>query len=315
MPPGGIATALSSSTSGPPHERSPPDEHQRVSLITSLHFYPRTHQARPGPPEHNGNVEIAEHLDALRRQGELMAAAAGRAGLAAAVPSCPSWQVKDLLRHTGYIHRWAARHITERPRAIIDGPSEAEILRGGAADEDLLGWFRTGHAALVQTLAAADPAVACATFMAAPSPLAFWARRQAHETAVHRADAELAASAVPEYPPDFAADGIDELITGFGAAAQVPAAARLRRRWRALRVVAADTGDAWSVEARQGRLQPQRETAADVADGAACTVSGPASGLYLYLWNRADAAEADVTVTGDPGLLASWQASVKIRWS
>jgi hypothetical protein len=44
-------------------------------------------------------------------------------------------------------------------------------------------------------------------------------------------------------------------------------------------------------------------------------VSGPASGLYLYLWNRADAAEADVTVTGDPTLLASWQASVKIRWS
>ena len=38
-------------------------------------------------------------------------------------------------------------------------------------------------------------------------------------------------------------------------------------------------------------------------------MSGPASGLYLYLWNRADAAEADVTVTGDPAQLASWQAS------
>ena len=80
-------------------------------------------------------------------------------------------------------------------------------------------------------------------------------------------------------------------------------------------MVAADTGDAWSIAARQGRLQPRRETAADAADGAGCTVSGPASGLYLYLWNRAGAAEADVTVTGDPSLLASWQASVKIRWS
>jgi hypothetical protein len=80
-------------------------------------------------------------------------------------------------------------------------------------------------------------------------------------------------------------------------------------------VVAADTGDAWSIAAHQGRLQPQREAAADAAHGAACVVSGPASGLYLYLWNRASAAEADVTVTGDPGLLASWQASVKIRWS
>src|SRR5436305_6897934 len=103
-------------------------------------------------------MEIAEHLNALRRQGDLLAGAAGRSGLEAAVPSCPHWQVKHLLRHTGYIHRWAAQHITERPSQIIDGPSEEEILRGGAPDPDLLAWFRTGHAALLETLAAADPA-------------------------------------------------------------------------------------------------------------------------------------------------------------
>jgi uncharacterized protein (TIGR03083 family) len=261
-------------------------------------------------------VKIAEHLDALRRQGELMAAAADDAGLAAVVPSCPSWQVKDLLRHTGYIHRWAARHITESPREIIDGPPETEILRGGAPDEDLLDWFRTGHAALVGTLARADPAVDCATFMPAPSPLAFWTRRQAHETAIHHADAELAAGAAPEYPAGFAADGIDELIMGFGQRRKYqpqpgPAPAGL------LRVIAADTSDAWSIEACDGLLQPRRETVAATADaaGAGCTVSGPASGLYLFLWNRANADEAGVAVTGDPALLASWQSSVKIRWS
>jgi uncharacterized protein (TIGR03083 family) len=259
-------------------------------------------------------VRIAEHLDALRRQGELMASAAAAAGLAAAVPSCPSWQVKDLLRHTGYIHRWAARHIAEGPAEVIDGPPEADILRGGAADEDLLDWFRAGHVALMETLTSADPAVECATFMPAPSPLAFWTRRQAHETAIHRADAELAAGVPPEYPAGFAADGIDELIMGFGQ----------RRKYQPqaseadgglLRVVAADTGDAWSIAARQGRLQPRRETGAAPAGDGGCTVSGPASGLYLYLWNRADAAKAGVTLTGDLGPLASWQASVKIRWS
>ena len=135
-------------------------------------------------------MEITEHIDALRCQGDLLADAATRAGLDASVPTCPSWQVKDLLRHTGYIHRWAARHITECPDAVLDGPPEADILRGGAADPDLLVWFRAGHAALVETLSTADPGLVCATFMAAPSPLAFWARRQAHETAIHRADAE-----------------------------------------------------------------------------------------------------------------------------
>src|SRR5437762_8081947 len=137
-------------------------------------------------------MEIAEHVNALRREGEWLADAAERAGLDAPVPPCAPWQVKDLLRHTGYVHRWAARHITECPDQIIDGPSEEEILSGGADDARLLAWFRDGHAALAQTLATADPAVACATFMPAPSPLAFWARRQAHETAIHRADADSA---------------------------------------------------------------------------------------------------------------------------
>jgi len=186
-------------------------------------------------------MEIAEHVNALRREGEWLADAAERAGLDATVPPCAPWQVKDLLRHTGYVHRWAARHITECPDQIIDGPSEEEILSGGADDAGLLAWFRDGHAALAQTLAMADPAVACATFMPAPSPLAFWARRQAHETAIHRADADSAAGTMPEYEADFAADGIDELITGFGR----------RRKYQPgsnaddirLRVLATDTGD------------------------------------------------------------------------
>ena len=152
-------------------------------------------------------MEIAEHIDALRGQGESLADAAERAGLGTAVPPCTPWQVKDLLRHTGYVHRWAARNITECPDLLIDGPSEEEILRGGTDDAGLLAWFRAGCATLADTLAAADPGVECATFMAAPSPLAFWARRQAHETAIHRADADSACGATPEYEPGFAADG------------------------------------------------------------------------------------------------------------
>jgi hypothetical protein len=42
------------------------------------------------------------------------------------------------------------------------------------------------------------------------------APRQAHETAIHRADAQSAAGTKPEYPAEFAADGINELIMGFG---------------------------------------------------------------------------------------------------
>ena len=252
-------------------------------------------------------MEIAEHIDALRHNGDLLADAAERSGLDASVPPCPSWQVKDVLRHTGWVHRWAARHLTDCPDTVLDGPEEAEILRGGAPDPELVAWFRAGHAALVETLSTADPGLVCATFMDAPSPLAFWARRQAHETAIHRADAESASGVRPEYAPDFAADGVDELITGFGQ----------RRKYRppadghaSMQVRTTDTGHTWHVGAEDGRIQARRGD-----DGpASCTVTGPASGLYLFLWNRSDATQAGVTISGDPGFLQSWQSSVRVRW-
>ena len=89
---------------------------------------------------HNGGVEIPDHIDALRRQGGLLAAAAN--GPAWAPPSLLARPggFKDLLRHTGYIHRWAARHIIECPEAALDGPSEEGILRAGATHDELLSW-------------------------------------------------------------------------------------------------------------------------------------------------------------------------------
>ena len=69
---------------------------------------------------------------------------------------------------------------------------------------------------LADALAAAPDDLECWTFLPAPSPRAMWARRQAHETAIHRVDAELAAG-TPVWRCDaaFAADGVDELLTCF----------------------------------------------------------------------------------------------------
>jgi len=254
-------------------------------------------------------VEISEHLDALRLHGTVLADAAGAAGLQAPVPPCAPWAVGDLLRHTGYIHRWAAQHVTDRAPSMIDGPPESEILRGGADDAGLLDWFRAGHAALVETLAGAEPTLQCATFMPAPSPVAFWARRQAHETAIHRADAESSAGTRPEFPPAFAADGIDELLLGFGQRGKYSPAAPAASS-AGLRVQTTDTSDAWHLGAADGRIVAHRGPGPGE-----CLVSGPASGIYLFLWNRAPAGqESGVTVTGGPAFLTAWQASVRVRW-
>ena len=270
--------------------------------------------------------DVPGYIGALRREGELLAAAAERAGMGAAVPSCPDWAVRDLLKHTGYVHRWAAGIVIGGLTRPADGGSEAEILRQGPGDAGLPGWFREGHAALVRALDEAPPDLDCWAFLAAPSPLAFWARRQAHETAVHRADAEQAAAAAtqgaldgpadgsaglaggPAFEPAFAANGVDELIMGF-LARNIS-----RGGWPgldgSLAIHAADGADGaadWLV--RGGSEAP------GVSHGtgpAGCDVTGPARDLYLTLWNRRPL--DGLQVHGDPSILAAFARALRITW-
>jgi uncharacterized protein (TIGR03083 family) len=260
-------------------------------------------------------MEVSEHIAALDRDGRLLAAAAGRAGLAADVPSCPPWQVRDLLRHIGYVHRWAGGYIIERrTEPVPDRPDEPELLRSGPDDAGLVDWYRDGHARLVQALETADPDLVCYYFLDAPSPRAFWARRQAHETAVHRVDAELAAGGpVTPVASGFGADGVDELIMGFFArdADNLTEAQRDGGR-RTLEMRATDTGAAWHLA-----LTDDGKLATSVGRGPArsdCGLAGPAAGLYLLLWNRADPAAAQVEVSGDESVLASWQEGMRVTW-
>ena len=266
-------------------------------------------------------MEPDEHTSALEREGAALASAAGRRGLSAPVPACPGWQVRDLLRHIGYVHRWAATYVGQARQEMIDEPPESEILQGGPADAELLGWFRDGLGELVGTLRSADPGLTCWTFFAAPSPLAFWARRQAHETAIHRADAEGAPgdagtppgpSPVTPFPAAFAADGVDELLTGFAPRARFRAGADHGGSRLRLLVQAADTGDAWLTEIG-ARVTAQRCGEPAQAAAAECVLAGPASDLYLALWNRQPMADP-VTVTGDAAVLALWRDRIRVTW-
>jgi len=72
---------------------------------------------------------------------------------------------------------------------------------------------------------------------------------------------------------------------------------------------ATDTGDAWYLDAAEGRIAAHRGQGPGE-----CVVSGPASGVYLFLWNRSGPAPADVAITGRQDFRSSWQASVRVRW-
>lgn len=243
-------------------------------------------------------MEIAEYVAHLEEDGSRLAEAADRAGWDATVPEL-QWDVRALVTHTGGVHRWAADIV-----ATASSTTDTELGRAvgqGPEDDALLDWFTAGHAALVATLRAAPADLQCATFLAAPSPLAFWARRQAHETAIHRADAEGAAGAVTPFDTLFAQDGIGELLRGF-AARKSHAIART-----AMVSLNSTDGPSWLVT-----LGGERITAEEGGDtDSDLTVGGTSSDIYLWLWNR----PSGVTLEGDATLADDWANSVRVRWS
>jgi uncharacterized protein (TIGR03083 family) len=242
-------------------------------------------------------MDIAAHINALETEAAALGSAASAAALADPVPGCPDWSVRDLVRHIGYVHRWAAAVVSGR----LDGADgDADAAVGPLpADPDLHDWYADGHRALAATLRAAPGDLDCFTFLPAPSPLAFWARRQALETAVHHADAAAAAGRPVRFSDELAHDGIDETLRGFAAR---PRAFEPGSIW-----LQPGSGPGWRID-----LHEEGATAANdvTADGCDVTVSGPPTDVYLWLWNR----PAGVDITGDPTVAERWKR-VRVRWS
>jgi len=250
-------------------------------------------------------MRVEEHIEALAREGDRLAAAVAKADLDATVPTCPEWTVRELTHHVGRTQRWADAHIRDARTDPVAKEDEDAVWGVMPADPDLVGWFREGLDRLVGDLRAAPADVACWSFLPAPTPLAFWARRQAHETAIHRADAQSAIGDIDGVPAAFAADGVDELLMGFFS--------RPRNRVRAeatrtLQISATDADAAWTVH-----IGPDGARAERGAIGADCSLAGPASDLYLALWNRRGL--DDLTVEGDRGLLDLWHERATVRWA
>ncbi|MFB7909976.1 maleylpyruvate isomerase family mycothiol-dependent enzyme [Kitasatospora sp. NPDC056076] len=253
-------------------------------------------------------MEISEHIEAVRREGALLADAAARTDLTTPVPTCPDWRLSDLLRHIGQVHRWAAAFPAKGLSAPPEGADRQAVVGPDPSDAALLDWYREGHAALLTVLSEAPADVECWTFLPAPSPLAFWARRQAHETAVHRFDADAAAgSPGPGVDGTLALDGIDELLRGF----------LLRGRStvhsddpRTIRIRPTDGPGSWHLTLSREPLAVTTEERPEPAD---LTVSGPAAELYPLLWNRLTVERAGrVELSGDQDLFDHWRTAATI---
>jgi len=247
-------------------------------------------------------MDLRTHIQAVDDEGRRLAYSI--VDFDARVPTCPDWTVRDLLRHTGEVHAWARTHITGLRQERND---DVSTFRTWPVDDDaaLVDWYRHGHAALVEALERADPDADFFGFLPGWRGTRFWARRQAHETAIHRVDAQSVTGAITATTTEFAVDGIDEMLNGFFA----------RRPGRLVSdpplsfvLHASDAGRAWSVSIGADGVTTTDDETKDWA-----RVSGTAFDLYLLLWNRREL--EGIEVQGDLAGLAVWREKAKVYWS
>ena len=234
-------------------------------------------------------METAEYLAAVGANGGSLAAGA-EGSLDLDVPCCPGWTVEDVVRHTGKVHR----HITDRVRRGSTSEDDVERVKAPRGAE-AVAWFREGVADLLDVLGSADLDAPVWNWSATkPQTAAFWPRRMAQETAVHRADVDVARGALSRIDPRLAADGVDEFFEVF---LPIDAGAFIGRG-EAVGVRTTDEPTEWTVTAGPAGAIAERQSSA----GAAAGLSGGASDVLLALWRRVsiDALE----VSGDRELAA-----------
>jgi uncharacterized protein (TIGR03083 family) len=244
-------------------------------------------------------MELSQYLDSVRDNARQFIEAARQAGVDAPVPTCPEWTVADLARHQGRVFRWMSTLVETKAQEYIDRtPFEEQAER-----EDPLTWVEAGADHALAVLGAADPDTPVWNWLdGAPAPARFWYRRMAHETVIHRVDAESAAAALSKVEPaELASDGIDEFLDFLPRRARRDKPFPLSGSYH---FHTTDVPGEWVVVFDGDGVTIRREHAkADVA------VRGPASDLELFLYNRRGSEGLDVF--GDPVAVAAWSEHIR----
>lgn len=241
-------------------------------------------------------------LEALRAEAATFRANAAEADLTLPVPTCPEWTVLGLVHHMGAVYRYVR---TTVGRGGITRPTPEE--RASLLNDDLppeaetLAWWDAELASLLDLLMSLDPATPAWNWAPQAKVAAFWPRRMAHETAVHRWDIQMALHGLAE-PIDarLAADGVGEVLDSW-----LPAGRRKgpTTRYGVVQLVATDVEQEWFLRLRgDGVALLDTATILDDTDPQEQVVAaGSASDLELALYGRVG---FDVlNVSGDESLL------------
>jgi uncharacterized protein (TIGR03083 family) len=236
-------------------------------------------------------MEPDQYLDVITTESVVLADAAERAGLDAPVPSCPEWTVADLVAHIGEVQQWARIMVEQRVQERLSRRS----LPFAPSGSELIPWFRLQAPALVAVLGSTDAATPMWAF-AGEQTARFWFRRQAHEVAIHRWDAELAARSPSPINAPLAADGVDERLLLLDEFAPITG------NGETIHLHSTDTDGEWVVTlSNEGPRTERVHAKSDVA------VRGTASDLDLFVSGRVETSVFEVF--GDEQLLERFEGA------
>jgi uncharacterized protein (TIGR03083 family) len=238
-------------------------------------------------------MENSRYLDCLAADYAQLRAAAASVEHTAPVPSCPGWTMDDLAFHVAevYLHKAVVMKTGEWPK---------QWPPPGVAEAPRLALLDRCYAQLTGIFGTLGPDAAVPTWFDPDQTVAFWIRRMAQETVIHRMDAELAAGLpVTAAQDDLAIDGVDEVLKRFlgyddDAVAEM-AGDRLAVEGGQDAIEVGAGGASWTIRPEPGKVT--------VTDGPArdprARISGPPDPMLRWLWGRSGT-EAAVQLTGDP---------------
>ena len=250
------------------------------------------------------------YCDEIVAQTDLLRSHLKGADSTVPVPTCPGWNLGQLVRHVGEGHRWAetiVRNRAEQP------PSDARLRDlSGSRDEDadrLDTWLAEGAKRLAAALRGSGPTARMWTPLEdGPHTAWFYARRFTHETVVHRADAALAAETEFAMDHQVALDAVDEWME-LGSLPQIlelnPRQRELLGPGRTVHFHATDTAPDLAAEWLLD-LTGEVITWRRAHEKAAVAVRGPMTELLLLIYRRRTPHDAAVEIFGDRELLAFW---------
>jgi uncharacterized protein (TIGR03083 family) len=242
-------------------------------------------------------------------QAELLGAAIDGADMTVRVPSCPDWNVGQLIRHLGGAQRWAAEMVRTGANEPLPDDHFRDLSAYSREDSAVLApWLSHGATRLADALRSAGPDAPVNTGPIPRGVAAFYARRFTHETAVHRADATLALEHPYSLERAVAIDGLDEWMELGSLPMHFelhPWTRELLGPGRTLHFHATDTGpeDAaeWVVDLTGDALAWRR-----AHEKSAVAVRGPVVELLLLVYRRRSPLDGTVEVLGDADLLDFW---------